>query len=96
MRKIYASSRDFTLVTVKKEFISLPHFIHLFLLVLQYPLKEQIHLRMFILCCIEKLFHLFLPCIGYNILQMAAFIRIPLQTPYWLCAFGNGLHSSPL
>lgn len=31
------------------EFISLPHFIHLFLPVLQYPLKEQIHLRMFIL-----------------------------------------------
>jgi len=43
------SSRDFTLVTVKKEFISLPHFIHLFLPVLQYPLKEQVHLRMFIL-----------------------------------------------
>lgn len=33
----------------KKEFISLLHFIHLFLPVLQYPLKEQIHLRMFIL-----------------------------------------------
>lgn len=33
----------------KKKFISLLHFIHLFLPVLQYPLKEQIHLRMFIL-----------------------------------------------
>lgn len=33
----------------KKEFINVPHFIHLFSPVLQYPLKEQIHLRMFIL-----------------------------------------------
>lgn len=49
MRNIYVSSRGFTLVTVEKERISLPHFIHLFLPVLQYPLKEQIHLRMFIL-----------------------------------------------
>lgn len=45
---------------------------------------------------IEKLFHLFLPYIGYNILQMAAFIRIPLQTTNWLCAFRNGPCSSPL
>lgn len=50
MWKIYVSSRGFTLVTVKKKkIISLFHFIHLFLPVLQYPLKEQIHLRMFIL-----------------------------------------------
>lgn len=49
MKNIYVSSRGFTLVTVKKECVSLPHFIHLFLPVLQYPLKEQIHLRLFIL-----------------------------------------------
>lgn len=49
MRKIYVSSRGFTLVTVKKRIYKPPSFHSFIFPVLQYPLKEQLHLRMFIL-----------------------------------------------
>lgn len=94
--KVYVNSRRFTLVTVKKEFINLSHFIHLFFICSSIPTEETATFKdvyFKLVLWIEKLFHLFLPCIGYNILQMAAFIRIPLQTIYWLYAFRNGPHS---
>lgn len=96
---IYVSSRSFTLVTVKKEFVSLSHFIHLFFACSSIPVEgtatfKDVYFKLVL--WIEKLFHLFLPCIGYNILQMAAFIRIPLHTTCWLYAFRNGPRSPPL
>lgn len=94
--KVYLNSRGFALVTVKKAFISLHHFIHLFFLCSSILTEETATFKdvyFKLVLWIEKLFHLFLPCIGYNILQMAAFIRIPLQTIYWLYAFRNGPHS---
>lgn len=97
--KVYVNSRRFTLVTVKKEFLNLPYFIHLFFVCSSIPSEEAATFKdvyFKLVLWIEKLFHLFLPCTGYNILQMAAFIRIPLQTIYWLYAFRNGPRSPPL